>query len=486
MFVLFLVLTLTASCRGEVELEDGVAVLTDDTFDEYIGSRDYVLVEFYAPWCGHCKSLAPEYAKAAQILSEAESPITLAKVDATQQNALAEKYKVSGYPTLKFFKNGSPIPYTGGRVAEGIVIWLNKRIGPSAQDLKSPEDTKALIDQNEVVTVGFFKDQSSANAAVFLEMADSNDEMVFGITSDEHVFKQYSAKNGDIFLFKKYDDKLVQFKGELNAENLKRFLEDASRPLVSEVTIASARKLFSSEIKHFLLLILSKSNEKSSKYVEALRSIAKSFKQKMIFVTIDSDVEENEAFMQFLKATADDVPVMRIIHDFSNLKRYVPKSKEVTAKSIDKFVQDYFDGKLERHLLSEDLPEDWNKGPVYTLVASNFDSVAFDTTKDVLVEFYAPWCGFCKKIAPIYEEVGEYFKDKDDVIIAKMDATLNELEHTNVRGFPTIKFYPKGSTEGITFEGDRSFKGIVKFVESGGTDQSEEEETEDTPQKDEL
>jgi protein disulfide isomerase family A protein 3 len=93
-YLTFFIASLTCTLASDV------LVLTDSDFETKVKDYDILLAEFYAPWCGHCKRLAPEYEKAATTLAQNDPPVALVKVDCTVESATCTKYGVSGYPSM--------------------------------------------------------------------------------------------------------------------------------------------------------------------------------------------------------------------------------------------------------------------------------------------------------------------------------------------------------------------------------------------------
>merc|ERR1712141_88562 len=268
---------------AEIKEDKDVLVLTEANFEEAVNDNTTGLVEFYAPWCGHCQALEPEYAKAAQILKREESHIKLGKVDATIEAKLAEKYKVQGFPTIKFFSEGNEIDYSGGRTSNEIVAWLKKKTGPPAKELRSVDKVKAFINENEVAVVGFFKeyseDAASDEAKIYIKAASGIDDIPFGLAVGEESLKAYELeKFGTVVIFKKFDDAKVAFKGEFNADNIRTFVRAESIPLVTEFNDESAPKIFGGDVKSHILLFISKTAETFKETIDGFKDVAKQFK----------------------------------------------------------------------------------------------------------------------------------------------------------------------------------------------------------------
>merc|ERR1712142_751746 len=142
-----------------------------------------------------------------------------------------------------------------------------------------------------------------------------------------------------------------------------------------------------------------------------------------------------------------ELPSMRIIKLEEDMSKFKPESTELSEDNIRAFVKQYLAGELKPHLMSEEVPEDWDK-------------------------------------------LGEKFKDSETVVIAKMDSTANELEDVKVQGFPTIKLFKKGDNKVIDYNGERTLDGLVKFIESDGVHgaaaEDDEEDDDDDLGHDEL
>jgi len=104
---------------------------------------------------------------------------------------------------------------------------------------------------------------------------------------------------------------------------------------------------------------------------------------------------------------------------------------------------------------------------VLDLIPNNFDKVVLESNKPALVEFFAPWCGHCKKLAPIYEELAQNFDfAKDKVSIGKVDADAEKDlgRRFGVQGFPTLKWFDGNSDEPEDYNGGRDLESLSDFI----------------------
>lgn len=132
--------------------------LTPSNFDEVvIKSGKPTLVEFFAPWCGHCKTLAPIYEELAQSFQHAKDKIQIAKVDADAERSLGKRFDVQGFPTLKFFdgKSDKPQEYSSGRDLDALTTFITEKVGVKPKKKQEmPSSVVMLTDESFPKSVG--------------------------------------------------------------------------------------------------------------------------------------------------------------------------------------------------------------------------------------------------------------------------------------------------------------------------------------------
>ncbi|KAE8709833.1 PDI-like 1-1 isoform 2 [Hibiscus syriacus] len=415
--------------------------------------------------CGHCKNLAPGYEKAASILSKHDPPITLAKVDA-------------------------------------------KTKCPASTEIKSAEAASDFIGDKKIVMVGSFQSslvKSLRTIWLLLRNCVLSSDYKFGHTSDAKYLPEANHH---------YYAESISFQ-DFNLQALEKFVEESSIPLVT---------LFNSDPSNhpFVIKFYNNPHDKvmlfanlSGEYVDSLQSkyreVAEQYKGQGISFLL--------GILRPVKLLSSQVPLIIILN--KDGKKYLKANVE--AGHIAPWLKDYKEGKVPPYVKSEPIPVE-NNEPVKVVVADTLEDMVSNqgemvclllclmiffplfaisvvthvyylqtqivgAESKVLLEFYAPWCGHCQKLAPISDKVAVHYEKDANVLIAKLvsevasitlveperiikrpyskrDATANDIEDPNfdVKGYPTIYFR---SADGniAAYEGDRTKEGIIDFIE---------------------
>ncbi|CAH9071058.1 unnamed protein product [Cuscuta epithymum] len=465
--ILAILSALLAVSAAEGDEKEYVLTLDRSNFSETISKHNFIVVEFYAPWCGHCQRLAPEYEKAASLLSSHDPPVTLAKVDANEESnkELASQYQVKGFPTIKILRDGGNLveDYKGPREADGIVKYLKKQVGPASAEIKSKEDAASLIDEKKVFVAGVFQEFSGDEFEKFITLAESlRSDYEFGHTLDAKLLPRGEAvEKPTLRVLKPFDELFTDFQ-DFQVDAMKKFIAEASTPTVTifddnRENHPYVNKFFDSPNDKAMLFVNFSSEIHAFK--PKYNDVAVLYKRKGISFLL-GDLASSSRALEYFGVKADQAPVL-IVQDKDQQKFIKPN---VEPDQIATWLKDYKEGKVDPFIRSEAIPE-VNDEPVKVVVTNALESMVFNSGKNVLLEFYAPWCGHCKKLAPILDEVAVSFESQPDVMIAKLDATANDVpaKKFEVQGFPTLYFI-SATGNIIPYDGDRTKDDIIDFI----------------------
>ena len=297
-----------------------VVILTDKNFDELTKTGSWLL-EFYAPWCGHCKALAPVWEKAATELRS--QPIRLGKVDCTAETAVAGRFGIRGYPTIKFMRDGVARPYNGGRSLSDVTGFAKRMTEPAVKEVRSGEEVEAAVAKEPAVFV-FVGDEAADSKLhkTFSKVAHS----LQGHAAFLHLprpssaeLSKYGAQEGtpSIVYLSRGQEQPELLTGSLSSDEFTRFVSGRRLPLVSTLSADNFDELTGST-KRLALLVLPSSFSQSStasSLIDSLYPLARRYKDKLIVATVDG-ARYSRWLQTFMDTQQAHLPALVMFEDY--------------------------------------------------------------------------------------------------------------------------------------------------------------------------
>ncbi|CAD7955497.1 unnamed protein product [Amoebophrya sp. A25] len=557
--LLVLVSTGTIASASVFELTDANLLEKESTSLQEV---PLTFIKFYAPWCGHCKKLAPIWDELAEDDEIPASSIRMAKVDATVEKKAAQRFGVRGFPTLLLFHGNAKysVKYNGRREKDAMKRWLMQKVTDLpffkvAEDFGDPSSPKSssLYEYLTSKPLALLKVGAEAGAEKSLASrkkpsclsgvgfslnpqaidgfpvvyAETGSKLLKDLVKKLKKNKSYAQSDALLrqlndwregaYLFRndiEFEDRIVFYDKEADVA-AQQAQDKGESPLIAFINANRAGKLITASAENQELFLQNTEPGHALAVMYSSDDAHRRLAHEAAVAQSEIDVEEqrqDNAGSTLNKAAssggkrevkwlsgrpgtwADDFvshffgqkvdPPAMLLWEFGEgedtdkvfrLASFPPKS----PKDLLKFIRDWRANKLEAE-----------KEALVTLTVENFRSVTMDETKHVLVEFYAPWCGHCKNLAPTYRSVAQHFSDRSDVVIAKLDATNKDARKVipSISGYPTIYFYSKTSKKNPKkMEDGRKFEDFVSFVEmqmsgasaAGASEDDEEDELDD-------
>ncbi|GAB2291180.1 Protein disulfide-isomerase 5-2 [Dionaea muscipula] len=253
-----------------------VRELDESNFGSVISSFDYVLVDFYASWCGHCKSLSPELDAAAPVLAGLREPIVIAKIDADKYRRLSSKYEIDGFPTLKIFVHGVPMDYYGPRKAELLVRFLKKFVAPDVAILDSDSTISEFLEAAGTyfpIYIGFGMEETIISELAIKYKKKAWFAVAKGFSDNVMDLYDFDKVPALVSLHPNYNEKST-FYGPFDDESLESFVKQNLLPLGMPLNSETLKLLKDDERKIVLTVVEDENDVKSKELIKLLKASA--------------------------------------------------------------------------------------------------------------------------------------------------------------------------------------------------------------------
>ncbi|TDH16382.1 hypothetical protein EPR50_G00019450 [Perca flavescens] len=444
--------------------KDGVLQLKKGNFNRALRKYKQLLVHFSAPLSGEGRRISAAFEDAAAELQGSE--VKLAVIDVAKEKDLAKELNVTGLATVRLYISGdknNPVPCPVPQNSASILTWLKRRAG-SAADLIA--DLSQLDASEDLTVVGFFKDLNHEYVQLFYAAAIDLPDVNFAVTQNNEVITKYGLQHDVVLLLKK--SQLIQaykMMPQTSKEMLIIFITVYQMDPVTEYTGQTATQILTSPVLNHALLFVNKSSAGFKEIHSAFNGTAEAFRLKILFVWVDVDEPRNGRLMEYFRVRSLEAPLIRLVNLTDHVTYHLP-SDTLDVQTIKSFCQSYLDGKAKPKMQSEPIPEGWDKQPVKELVGMTLEKVAFNPNNTVFVLFYLPYSPESRALFPLWEDLAEALKEREDVVVARIDASANDINMSMQGAYPSLCLFPALYAERmVVYQGKRKVKDLVKFLD---------------------
>uniref|UniRef100_A0A8C8RBU6 Protein disulfide-isomerase TMX3 n=1 Tax=Pelusios castaneus TaxID=367368 RepID=A0A8C8RBU6_9SAUR len=321
------------------------AAFVEDLDDSFKDNRkdDIWLVDFYAPWCGHCKKLEPIWNEVGIEIRRSGSPIKVGKMDATSYSSIASEFGVRGYPTIKLLKGDLAYNYRGPRTKDDIIEFSNRVSGPLVRSLPSQQMFEHVQKRHRVLFL--YVGGESPLKEKYIEVASELIVYTYFFSASEDVVPKYVTlpelpavvvfKDGAYFVYDEYEDgdlsswiNRERFQGYLNVDGFTLYELGDTGKLVAVAVIDEKN----SSVEHTRL---------KSVIQEVAKDYRDHFHRNFQFGHMDGNDYINSLLMDDLT-----IPTVVVLNT-SNQQYFLPDKNIENTEDLVQFINDILDGTAE-------------------------------------------------------------------------------------------------------------------------------------------